>query len=84
MKKRKPIWDELSEEKKRAAVEAIISFFENERGERLGVITAEEILDVAMQDTFAEIYNKGVVDAQKTMQEKMADLHIDIDLLLKK
>lgn len=41
MKKRKPIWDVLSEEKKEVAIEAIISFFENERGEQLGVIAAE-------------------------------------------
>lgn len=83
MPKRKPIWDVLSKEKKRKCIKEIIAFFLDERGEEIGIVAAEQIFDAVMGSTFADVYNKGVVDAQKIVEEKQADMNIDLDLLLK-
>lgn len=81
-KPRKPIWDVLSEEKKKECINNIIAFFLDERDEKIGVVAAEQILDVVMESAFADIYNQGVISAQKLIQKKMADMNIDLDLLL--
>ncbi len=84
MSTRKPIWDILSEEKKKGALDAIMAFFQDEWGQSIGVIAAEQVLDLVMGGTFADIYNKGVVDAQKVLGERIADMNVDLDSLLRK
>lgn len=46
-----------------------------------GVIAAQEIIDIVTENLGPEIYNKGVRDAKKLLQEKLDDLEIDLDSL---
>ena len=83
MPKRKPAWDVLSEKEKKC-IDNIIAFFQDVRGEKIGIVAAEQIFDVVISSAFIDTYNKGVVDAQKLIQEKIADMNIDLDSLIKK
>lgn len=81
--KRKLVWDVLPEHKKQECLNKIIAFSEDSMDEKIGLIAAEEIYDLVMESTFDAIYNKGVTDAQKTMQEKIMDLNVDLESLIK-
>ena len=83
MAKRKPIWDILPEDEKKKCLDAIIAHFLDERGEKIGVIAAEQLLDVVMEKIIWTAYNKGIDDAKTLLQEKFADINIDLDLLAK-
>jgi uncharacterized protein (DUF2164 family) len=77
-------WDPLAEEKRKAAIEAIIRFFSTERDEQIGVIAAEDLLEMLLQNVASEIYNRGVEDARRAIKERMESVDIDIDALLRK
>jgi uncharacterized protein (DUF2164 family) len=83
MQPRKLLWDIFSENQKKKCIENIIAYFLDERGEKIGLIAAEEIFDVVIEGAFSEIYNKGVLDARQLMKEKAADIESEIDLLLR-
>lgn len=78
----KKSWDILPEEKRKASLEKIISFFEKTRDEEIGVIAAEEILHFFLQTFGEDIYNKGVCDSKNILCEKFEDLKVDLDLLI--
>ena len=74
----------ISEEKRREAIKETISFFENERGEKIGIVAAEEILDNFLEAIGKDIYNKGISDSIKFANERFGTLEMDMDSLLKK
>lgn len=84
MGERKPEWDLLKEEEKQEALHQIIAYFEEEWGEKIGLIAAEQVMDKVLEQTFNHIYNKGVIDAQKALEEHIADTNVALDMLLKK
>lgn len=75
-------WDRLSDEKRKAAIDDLIYYFESERDEKIGVLAAEQLLDFFLQNVGAEIYNKGIADAKETLYKRMEDLKYDLDDLL--
>ncbi len=77
-------WDLLSKEKRQSCIEAIITFFREERDETLGIIAAESFLDFFLQDIGAEIYDRGVTDAKELLRKRCEDLELDLDILLRK
>lgn len=74
----------LSEEKKRKTITAIIDFFACERGETIGVIAAEAILDFLLDEMGKDLYNKGVEDSLHFFKERFENLGPDMDALVKK
>ena len=83
MAKKTNIFSMLSEQKKRACLESIIALFRDEFEEEIGMITAEEVFDAIIEPTFSSVYNRGIQDAQQTLQERIADVQVDLDLLLR-
>lgn len=81
MSKRKPLWDILSDQEKRTCLESIIAYFQDERDERIGVIAAEELLDVILEPVLKAGYNKGVDDAKKTVHKSVSSMDIDLDMI---
>ena len=75
-------WERLTDDKKKACLDELIIFFENERDEKIGVIAAEQVLNHFLQTAGRELYNKGVEDAKKTLEQRFDDLQMDLDLLL--
>lgn len=78
----KRTWEKLTDEEKRLAKEELILFFENERDEKIGVIAAEEIIDFFLQSLGGKLYNKGVNDAKKAMENRIEELKFDLDDLV--
>jgi len=78
---RKPLWDILSDKEKQDCLERIIAHFQDERGERIGVIAAEQVLDVILEPIVKSAYNKGLSAAKELLQDKFADINLDLDLL---
>ena len=75
-------WDRLSEEERRIIKDELIQYFENERDEKIGVIAADEILNFFLQTAGKKLYNKGVADAKKALNNRYSELSYDIDDLL--
>ena len=74
----------LSEEQKKVAIENIIDFFATQRDEKIGIIAAEDLLDFFLETFGDAIYNKGIDDSKKFLQEQINDLPINLELTLKK
>lgn len=66
------------------ALKNIIAFFQDERGEEIGLIAAGEILDFFLQTIGDDVYKKAVGDVKKLLKERMDDLDIELDLLTEK
>ena len=82
MSKAKRIWERLTDEEKRSAKEELILFFENERDEKIGIIAAEEIINFFLQTVGSKLYNKGINDAKKVLNNRMEELSYDLDDLI--
>ena len=79
MVKVKRNWDLISEEQRKANIEEIINFFQNERDEEIGIIAAEDLLDFCLQTVGMEIYNKGIEDSKNFIKTRFEDLELDIE-----
>lgn len=73
---------QLTEEQRRSAINDIIYFFEKERDEKIGVIAAEQILSFFLEGIGSVLYNKGVFDARKAIENRMDELNYDLDDLM--
>lgn len=77
-------WDLLTDKRRKRAINDIIDFFQKERGETIGVIAAETVLDFMLQTLSVDIYNKGVDDAYTFFKERIVGMETDISALVKK
>ncbi len=77
-------WDMLTDEERKDAVDEIISFYSNERGEEIGVIAAGNLLDMFLQQVGMKLYNKGVEDTKELVKKKLEEVEMDIEVALKK
>ena len=75
-------WKRLSEEERKLIKEEMILFFENERDEKIGIIAAEEILNFFIKSVGNKLYNKGVEDAKKALENRYDELKFDLDDLI--
>lgn len=83
MTKVKRAWDIISDERRRIIITDIINYFECERGEKMGVIAAEEILDFMLQTFGSDVYN-GEASSLNFLKERFQSLEIDMSAILKK
>jgi uncharacterized protein (DUF2164 family) len=82
MSRTKRTWEKLTDEEKSSVKEELILFFENERDEKIGVIAAEKIINFFLQSVGGKLYNKGVNDAKKAMENRLEELKFDLDDLI--
>ncbi len=64
----------LSKERRDLLIWEIQKYFLNERDEDLGDLASSLILDFFIEKLGAEMYNKGIQDAQRYMEEKVMDM----------
>ncbi|KGX90545.1 hypothetical protein N781_07055 [Pontibacillus halophilus JSM 076056 = DSM 19796] len=63
-------------------IQSIIQrFFEQERGEELGIIGTEQFFAMIDEEIGRYYYNKGLVDAKRLIEEKMMGVDEDISAL---
>ncbi len=77
-------WDILTPEQKQKAINDIIDFYSTEHGEEIGVIAAENLLDMFLQNIGANLYNKGVDDTKDLVKKRLEEVEMDIEVALKK
>ena len=80
----KRAWDYLSDEQRKKAIDEIVAFFDSEREEKIGVIAAEQVLDMFLQGAAKEVYNRAIEDVKEFLRKKAEDIEIDIDINLHK
>lgn len=83
MKKVKKEWDLLGEDRRKVVVEGFIKFFKRERGEEMGILPAEVILDEFLRLAGTQIYNMGIEDSKDFLRQKIDGMIIDLDMLKK-
>jgi uncharacterized protein (DUF2164 family) len=71
----------LSKEAKDGIKEEIKSFFKIERDEEIGEIAAEAFLDFCLEKIGSYIYNEGVQDAIKLINERHMNTEDDLHSL---
>ncbi len=74
-------WDISDEATIKKCLDEVIARVEEIDSDKVGVIAAQEIIDIVTENFGPEIYNKGVRDSKKLVQEKFHDLEVDLDLL---
>ncbi len=50
----------------------------------VGMIVAQDIIDIVTENIAPHMYNKGVKDAKKLLTEKLTDIEIDMNSLEQK
>jgi len=73
----------LSSDEKRNLINEIQNFFDEERGEEIGIIAAEEVLEFFMDNLGGKIYNKALDDARIWTKKRLEDIDIDYNMLYK-
>ena len=49
--------------------------------DKIGLIAAQDIIDIVSENFGPEIYNKAILDAKKLLEDRMNDVETEIDLL---
>lgn len=74
-------WDITDEQASRQCKDEIIARIKEQDDAQFGVIAAQDVIDIVAEHLGPEIYNLALEDAKKTIQKKLADLEIDLDVL---
>ncbi|MCB9801582.1 MAG: DUF2164 family protein [Pseudomonadales bacterium] len=71
----------LSDKKRQAKIRDIVSYFLDERDEKIGMIAAEGVLDFMLDLLGSDLYNTGVEDALRVVKQQHESLIVDLELL---
>jgi len=71
----------VSKEVVKKSIDEVITRIHEIGDSEVGIIAAQDIIDIVVQNVGPEIYNMGIHDAKKLLVEKLADLETDIDIL---
>jgi uncharacterized protein (DUF2164 family) len=74
-------WDVSPKETRRQCAEDVLARIKQQDDAEFGIIAAEEIIDIVAQHIGADIYNLAIKDARKLVQDRLADLDIEMDIL---
>lgn len=73
----------LSDEQKKQIAGEIKAFYLDVRGEEIGIIEEQQILELFCEYLAPIVYNKALDDAQRWLKEQMGNLEADYYLLYK-
>lgn len=77
-------WDLLSNEQRRLAIDAIITYFKEELDQEIGIIAGEHILDFFLRTTTSAVYNRALDDMKPFLEKNLESTLFDIDVHLRK
>ena len=75
--------NKLPKELKTKTIDEIITRIEEIEDASVGVIVAQDIIDIVLENLGNSIYNLAIQDASKVMKNKVSDLEVEISLLEK-
>lgn len=73
----------LSDEQKKQIAGEIKAFYLDVRGEEIGIIEEQQIIELFCEHLAPIVYNKALDDAQRWLKEQMGNLEADYYLLYK-
>lgn len=73
-------WDIADDKVKKQCLDEIITRMHEEDDTEIGVIAAQEIIDIVARYVGPHAYNLAVDDCKRLLQTKLADLEIDLDI----
>ena len=68
----------MSKEIKEEMIDRIQDFFIKERGEEIGNLAAEQVLDFITEEMASYFYNEGIEDSISALQSRMENLEEDL------
>lgn len=68
----------MSKELKEEMIDRIQAFFIKERGEEIGNLAAEQVLDFITEEMASYFYNEGIEDSISALQSRMENLEEDL------
>ncbi|MFZ1459103.1 MAG: DUF2164 family protein [Candidatus Saccharimonadales bacterium] len=74
-------FDTIPEEIAKRCVAEVMTRIEEIESEKVGIIAAEDVIDIVLQNYGPEIYNLALADVKKLLQEQQLDTEAKIDLL---
>lgn len=74
-------WDVYSDETRKKCIDEVIARIDEIGEGGAGVIAAQDIMDIVVENLAPSLYAAGVKDAKKTLQANYEDLQIDLDSL---
>ncbi|MCA9350729.1 DUF2164 family protein [Candidatus Nomurabacteria bacterium] len=75
--------NKLPKELKTKTIDEIITRIEEIEDASVGVIVAQDIIDIVLENLGNSIYNLAIQDASKVIKNKVSDLEVEISLLEK-
>ncbi len=74
-------WDSENKELHQKCTDEIIARIQDiDDPARVGVIAAEDIIDIVMTNFGPEVYNKAINDMNKLIQTKLQDIDAEIEM----
>ena len=83
MKDIKRSFDILTKEQKEKSINDIIAFYLDERDEHVGIIGANNLLDMVLQDIAPHVYNNAIEDTQRLLTKQTEEFDFELNLLKK-
>lgn len=75
-------WDSENGAVNKKCIDEIVSRIQDiDDTSQVGVIAAQDIIDIVTENLGPEIYNKAIADMKKAVQIKLEDLGNDMDML---
>ncbi|MDD2637186.1 MAG: DUF2164 family protein [Bacteroidales bacterium] len=74
-------FDSIPKEIEKKCIDEVITRVQEIESSEVGIIAAQDIIDIVKQNLGPEIYNTGIRDTKKLLQERITDLETDIDML---
>ena len=74
-------WAISDEQRLKQCVDEVIARVDEQEDAEFGIIAARELIDIVAMHIGPEAYNRGLEDAKKAIQTKLADLEVDLDIL---
>ncbi|GIP23728.1 DUF2164 domain-containing protein [Paenibacillus sp. J22TS3] len=73
----------LPKEDKDVIIRSVQTYFEEERGESIGELAAEQLIDFMIGELGPAVYNKAIEDARKVIYEKNSQVDDELYALQK-
>lgn len=74
-------WDIKDEQLQRRCVNELLARIDEQAGSEFGVIAAQEMIDIVAKYVGPTAYNMAIEDVKKTLQVKLSDLEVELDIL---
>lgn len=74
---------QLNDEQKKQLASEIRAFYLDNRGEEIGIIQEQQIMDLFCEHLAPIVYNKALDDSMRWLKEQLGNLEVDYYLLYK-